>query len=270
MLLLKSNEYVGAASSVRVLSRHPQADYPEHGHDFSELVLVCSGSGIHVINDQQRVILPHSINCITDSDYHLYDRTHDVNLFNICYDKERLNINSCCVDIIKRLESDLSSILVTQESFVAIHGLAEQLEVEQNKQQRNSEVMCSLLFEQLLIQIERLSIKHGAKTPLMQAVVYLCDHYRDSNLSIASVCEQFCVTQKALNHKLMALSGLSTNKFVNLLRIKHAERLLLCGVSITEAAYEVGYNDSNYFSTKYKCVTGRKPSDIVKHAEMPI
>ncbi len=267
MLLLKSQEYVGAASSVRVLRRQPQVDYPEHGHDFSELVLVCSGSGIHVINDQQRVILPSSINCITERDYHLYDHTHDVNLLNICYEKERLNINPCCVEIIKRLESDLSRVLVTQQAFSMILCTAQQLEEEQNKPQKNSQVMCSLLFEQLLIQIERLNVNHDAHSPVMQAVVYLCDHYCDNSLSIAALCDQFAITQKALNHKLMQLSGLSTNKFVNLLRIKHAQRLLRQGKSITQVAFDVGYNDSNYFSTKYKFLTGHKPSQMFKTGE---
>ncbi|MBD1578068.1 helix-turn-helix transcriptional regulator [Vibrio sp. S11_S32] len=64
-----------------------------------------------------------------------------------------------------------------------------------------------------------------------------------------------------LNSKILSLTGISANKFINALRISKAKKLLSERRSITEIAFFVGFNDSNYFSTKFKSATGYTPRD---------
>ncbi len=263
MLLLKSDEYVGPEKSVKVLSRTPQQDYPEHCHDFSELVLVRSGSGIHIVNGHQSVLLPNTIACVSEKDYHLYADNKDVTLLNILYNKSHLALSRVAADIIKRFESQHSHFIINDEAFNRLFFIGQQIRSEQDSNLPHSQMMVSLLFEQLLLFLERLDSDKYQANPVMQAVIYLCNNFYDQNLSVHNICDIFKITSKSLNSELSQLTGMSTNRYINQLRIRKAMILLKKGLSITDVAYQVGYNDSNYFSTKFKTVTGQLPTAYV-------
>ncbi len=259
MLLLKSDEYVSSSSNIRVLSRDPQQDYPEHGHDFSELILVTAGSGTHIVNGKQSVVFPNMIACVSEHDYHQYTDNKGVTLLNVLYDKQQLSISRLAVDAIKRLEGEASNRLVTSESFSPLLAIAERIKAEQQTGDKHSGQMIRLLFEQLLLCIDRIDMACVNHAPVMNAIIFLCNNYGDQELSVSLVCDMFNVTAKALNNQLTYLTGMSANRFINHLRIRRATHLLEQGCSITETAYQVGYSDSNYFSTRFKAATGVNP-----------
>lgn len=266
MLRLKSNEYVSSPSNIRVLSRNPQQDYPEHGHDFSELILVTSGSGMHIVNGSQSVVFPNMIACVSEHDYHQYAENKDVTLLNILYDKQQLNISSMAADAVKRLEGEASNRLVTSESFSPLLSIAERIKAEQESGDKHAEQMIKLLFEQLLLYIDRIDVASINHSPVMNAIIFLCNNYSEQELSVSKVCDTFSITAKALNSQLTYLTGMSANRFINHLRMRRAISLLKNGYTVTEAAYLVGYSDSNYFSTKFKATTGVPPKDYQKPA----
>ncbi|MCE0495883.1 helix-turn-helix domain-containing protein [Vibrio salinus] len=263
MLFLKSDEYVGHKTSVNILSRDPQLDYPEHSHDFCELILVSSGIGSHTVNDKFSVMLPNTVACVSEKDYHQFSDVHDLVLLNVAYKKEFLSIGNDSVDVIKKLENDSSHFMVLENDFKRINHIALKIKEERENQGIHSGVMTSLLFEQLLLSIDRLSIGAFDNSPVMQAVIYLCNNYHIQSLSVNRVSEMFKVSPKVLSNKLVQLTGLSTNRFINHLRVRRAVPMLRRGRSITDVAFSVGYNDSNYFSTKFKAVTGMSPRSFM-------
>ncbi len=263
MLILKSEEYVGHESPIKALIRDPQLDYPEHSHDFSELVLVSAGSGIHMVNGDHSVVLPNTVACVSEKDYHQFADNKDVALLNILYNKNQLSISRSAADVIKRLEGNHSHFLINDEAFQRLDYIGLQIRSEQENGNLHSQAMVSLLFEQLLLFLDRLDSDKFQGSPVMQAIVYLCNNYQTQDLSVNQICDIFQVSTKNLSNKLVELTGLSTNRFINQLRIRKAMTLLQTGLSVTDVAYRVGYNDSNYFSTKFKAVTGQLPRTYV-------
>lgn len=268
MLFLSSEEYVGNAGNIRVLSRQPQLDYPEHCHDFSELVLVSSGSGTHIVNGKQSLLLPNSVSCISEKDYHQFTDNKDVYLVNVLYSKRDLHINQRCAQVIEQLEQQTCQFFITHDAFQPLFQLAQSIEREQEKGFKNGDVMITLLFEQLLLCIDRLDARMLENSPMMNAIVYLSNHYMEPDLSVGAVCEQFSIAAKSLGKEITRLTGLSTNKFINHLRIRHAMRELELGESVTEVAFNCGYTDSNYFSSKFKAVTGATPTGYLKQLQL--
>ncbi|HCT9766495.1 TPA: helix-turn-helix domain-containing protein [Klebsiella pneumoniae] len=86
MTILHSTDFFKAGiSTVAIEPRLPQSAFPEHHHDFHEIVIVEQGSGIHVFNGQPYTIGGGSVCFIRDHDRHLYEHTDNLCLTNVLY-----------------------------------------------------------------------------------------------------------------------------------------------------------------------------------------
>lgn len=66
--------------------------------------------------------------------------------------------------------------------------------------------------------------------------------------------------------KLKALTGMSANSLLRSMRLKRSVQLLQAGItSISEIAYDVGFNNPKYFSKCFKEEFGKVPSDFIKY-----
>jgi AraC-like DNA-binding protein len=69
-----------------------------------------------------------------------------------------------------------------------------------------------------------------------------------------------------LNKKISALTGKTTSEYVRSIRLRKAAQLLeKSDLSISEVAYEVGYNSPKYFSKYFKDEYGILPSEYRKN-----
>ncbi len=264
MLRLKSNEIAGPGKSIKVVSRTPQTDYPEHNHDFSELILVSSGIGSHIINGELCNLLPFTISSISDKDFHQFYGNEGVNLINLIYKKDSISVSGRVADIITRFENSESQIMLPQAQFSNLMSLSNQIEAEQASSALHSDHMTSLLFETLWVNMDRAMDMYDCHGSAMEPVVYICNNFKDPLLSVAEVCEKFDITPKRLAKTILNVSGLSTAKFINSLRIREAKLLLSQQHAVTDVAMQVGFGDSNYFSTKFKSAVGCSPKDFRK------
>lgn len=262
MLKLKSDDFVGDKNQIKVVKRTPQPDFPEHNHDFSELVLVSSGFGSHVINGTITNLLPFTVSCVSDKDYHLYYGTENVNLTNIIYKKEQLSVASPIADIIKRFESKTNELMLLEHEFVQLRSLSEQIKSEQQNSDAHSNYMVSILFDKIWITLDRIQRSRNMEDKTTSPIVYICNHYSDPTLTINQICDNFSISPKSLTKAISDMSGLSPAKFINSLRMREAKLLLSKDISITEVAMSVGFNDSNYFSTKFKSTFGYTPREF--------
>ena len=64
-------------------------------------------------------------------------------------------------------------------------------------------------------------------------------------------------------------TGLGFSKYLNSLRLQYAEQLLKSaeGKNITRVAESCGFDDSNYFSKKFKEVYGISPKKVQRKGE---
>lgn len=86
MTVLHSVDFFPSGNaSVAIEPRLPQADFPEHHHDFHEIVIVEHGTGIHVFNGQPYTITGGTVCFVRDHDRHLYEHTDNLCLTNVLY-----------------------------------------------------------------------------------------------------------------------------------------------------------------------------------------
>ncbi|MDZ8119174.1 AraC family transcriptional regulator [Pontiella agarivorans] len=95
-----------------------------------------------------------------------------------------------------------------------------------------------------------------------QAVAYLETHFRE-DLSVDELAESLGISRSHLMREFKKGTGKTVNQYMTALRIEQAKKVLET-TSVTDTAFEVGYNNSNYFSTVFKKQTGLSPLEFQK------
>ncbi len=101
-----------------------------------------------------------------------------------------------------------------------------------------------------------------------QAVAYIRENFA-SDISLSFIAEMFSVSPEHFSRMFKKETGLGFSKYLNSLRLQHAEQLLrtLEKPSITKIAESCGFEDSNYFSKKFKEMYGTAPKKVQRHTK---
>ena len=90
-------------------------------------------------------------------------------------------------------------------------------------------------------------------------------HLRDPEFSVDQFCTEARMSRTQLHRKLKALTGYSATAFIRSQRIKLAANILLKpDVTISDACFSTGFNDTSYFSKCFKEIQGQTPSEYIK------
>lgn len=85
----------------------------------------------------------------------------------------------------------------------------------------------------------------------------------ESTLTIQQLAEELGVSYSNFRKLFKEHTGLSPATYQQDLRLQHAKELLTTtDMSIKEIAYRLNFDSPDYFSSKFKQKTGRKPSDL--------
>ena len=87
-----------------------------------------------------------------------------------------------------------------------------------------------------------------------------------NEVSLAEMAESNAVSAEHLSRAFKKEIGMGFNEYVNALRLQKAEFMLRNeeGKSVSEVAFACGFNDSNYFSYRFKRLYGVSPTSIKK------
>lgn len=92
-----------------------------------------------------------------------------------------------------------------------------------------------------------------------KVIVYLQDNY-NSELRLEGISKIVNIHPRYLCTLFRQITGKTINEFLRQFRIEKAKKLLLyTTLSITEIAYEVGFNNSQYFSKVFSKMEGMEP-----------
>lgn len=103
---------------------------------------------------------------------------------------------------------------------------------------------------------------------LMQEIAtYIYDNY-DKRISLDDMSRKFHISRSYLSKKFKAITGFGFKEYLINVRIKNACAMLLeTNKSITDIAFECGFNDSNYFGDAFRHVKGVSPNKYRKNKE---
>ncbi len=89
------------------------------------------------------------------------------------------------------------------------------------------------------------------------------DHLDDPTFGVDQLCRAMTMSNSQLYRKLKAQTGLSAHYLIQAIRLSHARTLLRETTgSVSEIAYQCGFNDPEYFSRVFRKEFGSTPSEF--------
>ncbi|WP_274653865.1 helix-turn-helix domain-containing protein [Paenibacillus humicola] len=126
------------------------------------------------------------------------------------------------------------------------------------------------LARQCVRAAELLAQRKAARTgnpAVTGAVLYLKRHFRDK-IQLQELAERFGFNPVYFGQQFKRETGLPFNDYLHRLRIEEAKKLLRrTDMKVSAIARTLGYHDAEYFTAKFKALTGQLPSAYKKQTQ---
>ncbi|MBC8094859.1 MAG: helix-turn-helix domain-containing protein [Akkermansiaceae bacterium] len=279
MLTLKAKDWFSGAFPLSVERREPQTEFPPHKHEFSEVVIVTSGSGLHVTGSESWRLSAGDVFVIGGSRVHEYRELKKLSLINILFDPEKLRMQLgdlpsvpgyhalFTLEPVWRKKNEFNSRLrLAPGELAAVLGFADQLESELKLRAPGFGFQSVALFMQTVCYLSRCysrfkSPDSRALLRSAEAIAHLESHFAEP-LNLDRLAEIAHMSKRSFIRAFQGATGNSPIAYLIELRVRHASRLLRqTDDSVTEIAFQVGFNDSNYFTRQFRNLTRLTPRE---------
>lgn len=151
-------------------------------------------------------------------------------------------------------------------SVPAINDHFSRIDYEYNRADSLSHAAIKSLVESLFMLMIRnrgTRIAQDRNSIVEATIKYIQANY-NSTIRLAEVAKMLSVSEEHLSRVFKKEITFGFSEYVTLIRLQKAEHMLKNEPSraITEVAYACGFNDSNYFSYKFKRAYGVTPSEV--------
>lgn len=154
-----------------------------------------------------------------------------------------------CDCIVKEIDAD---------AFFALERLRRCMGESLNRQKAYSRLFLCLLFEKLALR------EVTEKTDLLPLVVDYMERNFTQKLSLENVAASVYISKYTLSRLFNTQLRSSFNTYLNSLRVRNAMELMEKGKSISESAYESGFENLRTFNRAFKAIIGKCPGEWKK------
>lgn len=282
MYELHASDYFADGSfPLAVAPRDPQPIFPLHVHDFSELVIVLGGTGIHFTEEEEYQLVAGDVFLVSGRLAHGYRSSSALVLTNIIFRPGELGIPSEDLNQVpgyhalftiepsyRRKDRFGSRLRLESRDLARAAALVEQIELELNEARPGYRFMARGLFHQLVGFLSRSYSERqpgaGDRYRLGKVISYM-ERHRDRSVSIAELTAVAGESESTLLRDFRFVTGLSPVAYHMRLRIGRCCRLLrTTDLPVTSIALDAGFSDSNYFSRQFRKVMGVSPTSYRK------
>ncbi len=264
---------------ISIERREPQEVFGAHAHEFSELVIVTGGTGRHVIGHDSWEVSAGDVFVIAGTREHEYRDLNDLRLVNILYQPNQLKLRLLDLPSVagyhalftlepnrRARQPAKGRMRLSGKELAQIIELVDRLQGELGAREPGFGFMATALFMQI---IGLLSRCYGRNPPpdskallrIGEALSHLEGNiHREVDLEeLARIAN---MSRRSFLRVFQSATGSSPLAWLIDRRIHRA-----CGLlrhtdrRVTEIAFDVGFNDSNYFTRQFRKVTGCSPRE---------
>ncbi len=251
--LLYKDFFHSSQQLLAIEPRLPQENFPEHTHNFDELVIVIQGHGRHILNDYPHELHQGMVLYINADDHHLYENVDNLCLTNILL-RSPNNFK-----FIQNIDSLLQELAPKKSHYKMVNSQALN-HIERQVELLNQSLLYSLQQESCFLQILTLLQQNqytvagdgNNEEKLYQILRYLNLNFKQE-IDWQQVSQNFQLPLRTLQRIVKEKMGLTPQQYVNKLRLSEAYyQLRYNDETITDIALDCGFCDSSYFASCFK------------------
>ncbi len=262
---------------IAVERRDPQEPFGPHRHEFSELVIVTGGTGLHVTGDGSWPLAPGVAFVIGGPRTHSYADVEGLRLINILFDPGRLHWRLFDLPSLpgyhalftlepawRERHEFRSRLRLGGADLETAVGLVDRLDEELTARAPAFGFLSTAIFMQI---VGHLSRCYGrSKDPdsrallrIGQAISRLESDYADP-IDVDTLADLARLSRRSFCRVFHAATGDSPINYLIRVRLNHAAALLRqSDHSVTDIAFRVGFSDGNYFTRQFRRAMGVAP-----------
>ena len=142
----------------------------------------------------------------------------------------------------------------------------EALNIWQNKNVGYKILTLSIIYK-ILGTTYKETKKYALPSNFKDAISIVNSKYKDNALSISHVCREAHISEPYFRKLFFEHYKKTPISYINELRIENARNLIASGVTIEQAAYNSGFNDSKYFSRVIKKYFNCTPRELKSYGK---
>ena len=275
---LKNREWFAADGfPIAVERREPQSVFPSHKHEFTEIVFVTGGKGRHVVGRETWPLVAGDVFVIGGPQAHAYRDLDNLRLVNLLFQPEKLLLDKADLAALpgyhalftlepawRQRHQFQSRLHLSPRNLDAVLVLVEQLEDELRNRTLGFGFFGTAIFMQIVGQLSRF---YGqSRNPSTQYLLRLAETITQLEsqpqqpVKLNELANNSGMSLRSFVRAFRAATGLSPIAYLIQLRITRAAFMLRTSTEpVTEIAFRVGFNDSNYFTRQFVKLNGCSP-----------
>lgn len=247
-----------------------------HGHDSSELVIVTTGRGRHILAGESTSIASGDVLLIHPGVTHGYDNCKTMGLVNILYDSRHLPfpvLDGETMPLFRHFFprgrrffhcTSVPLLHLDEESLQVVISRIRALSDELLSARPGTQLASIALFMEILVRLSRNTPaaahrKADGPTRIAQAIELLNEHFA-SEINLDEVARKACLSRRNFDRQFNRITGQTPLNYIVQRRILFAVTLLqTTNYNINQIAEQCGFNSANYFCRKFRKIMNVSP-----------
>lgn len=269
-IVVDKNKLLQEGDLIQVRPHTRFIHFPKHKHNYVEVVYMCEGETVHIINEEQVVLKKgeilflnqHAIQEILPAqeddiaiNFIILPEFFD-HALQMMAGEEHL-IRDFIVGCLRSEENNIGYLHFKVADIIPVQNLVENLAwtiINKEENTRNiSQITMGLLFLQLMEHTDKLNTSSNSFEHNILFIIlhYIEEHYRDGELK--RLAERLNYDDYTMSRMIKKLTGKTYTELVQMKRMRQAAFLLSSTkLTVLDISLAVGYDNISYFHRIFK------------------
>ena len=259
--------------------RNPQVPYPLHSHNFHEIVFVYSGTATHMLASTERQIQTGDIICIKPGQAHGFKNIDNLVLMNLLIRPTFFADFESALSILPGYENlfhhqrginttnmPIATFSLNKMQLFEVRAIIENMQNELDTMNLGWGAVSTTFLFQLIVLLLRIyndpSYPDTANQNNSAKLIKYVEKNFNKRLTMQDLIENGNMSESTILRMFKRITGYPPFEYQMRQRMHAAiQKLIYTDWDITQIAYDIGFNDSNYFSRCFKKFINMTPRD---------